>query len=372
MKLSTMLKFGLQPTTGIDYSSPVTVTTDNTHRYNGVCFLTSTTGVIVYDEKCKIFTVSNGTVSLGDEQTWCAGTVAYIDVKRISDTQALICWQNYSAPTYSMLACVLSLSAGTVTAGSSGVIETVQGGYTCLAMLSSTKAVAFYVASSNLACSVLSVSGNSVTAKTPVKITTSGVNIIDVSCDVLSSTKAICVYSDALDDKSIHAVIVNVSGTTATPTSPVSIEDSSYSGTTTAVLSDTKSVTFFTIADPSPKYNLNGNVLSVDGDTITPGTSQQEASGAYAIIRIRCAKMDPNKALIVFRKVTGSVEAGFSYYVSALVAMVGSTQISFGRTFDMVEIDSGTKNSLSLYGNQAIFVYIEALSDDTKCLLLSV
>ena len=140
----------------------------------------------------------------------------YISIAALSDTKAIVAYRDYGNSSYGT-ACVLSISGTTITAGTPVVFESANSAYISVAALSDTKAIVAYRdygnSSYGTAC-VLSISGTVITAGTPVVFESA--NSAYISVAALSDTKAIVAYQDYGNSSYGTACVLGIDGTVIT------------------------------------------------------------------------------------------------------------------------------------------------------------
>lgn len=243
-------------------------------------------------------------------------------------------------------------SAGSVTVGAILTFETGPASYLSICGLSPTKAIAVYrdEGNSNQGTAViLSVSGTTITAGTPVVFETGNTQYCDVAA--LSSTQAVVTYEDVGNSNKGTACILDVSGTTITPGTPVVFEATATTWTGVIGLSSTRAIVTY----------VNGTnhgtacVLDVSGSTITPNVAAEfyAAPTIYTVVDM----IDSTSVMVAFSD-SGN---------SSLVGMVLSN-ISTGFTantpanldssdFDVFSSVPGTKWLRVISATQALVVY---------------
>ena len=130
-----------------------------------------------------------------------------------------------------------------ITPGTPVVFESAAADYTSVAMLTSTKAIVTYRDSGNsnygTTC-ILDISGSTITPGTPVVFESA--NTYSTSVAMLTSTKAIVTYSDGGNSNYGTTCILDVSGSTITKGTPVVFESAAADYTSVAMLTSTKAI----------------------------------------------------------------------------------------------------------------------------------
>jgi hypothetical protein len=125
-----------------------------------------------------------------------------------------VCYYDAGNSSYGT-SCVLSISGTTITAGTPVVFESAYSDYISVTALSDTKALVCYRDNGNssygTSC-VLSISGTTITAGTPVVFESANSSYISVTA--LSDTKALVCYRDAGNSNYGTSCVLSISGTT--------------------------------------------------------------------------------------------------------------------------------------------------------------
>ena len=316
-----------------------------------VAKLTTTTAISVTKDagnsnygRATVITVSGTTVSLGTGVVFESAAVDRVDVASLSATKAIVVYRDVGNSGYGT-ACILDISGTTVTAGTPAVFESAGIYDTSVAMLTSTKAIVCYrdVGNSNYgtAC-ILDVSGSTITAATPAVFESGASEKIAVT--MLTSTQAIVAYQDYSNSSYGTASILNVSGSTITPVTPVVFESATSDRIAIATLTSSKAIVCY--QDGGNSSYGTAIILDVSGSTITPATAMvfESASSLYFSVTSMTATeamvtyMDggnSNAATVCMLTISGSTITGATPVVFApsmnasdVVAMTSSTAVS--------------------------------------------
>ena len=162
-------------------------------------------------------------------------------------------------------------------------------GYVGMDALSGTKVIVTYEDSTNSnygtaqICDI-AVDGT-VTFGTPTVFISGGRALVGFRpTTALSTTKAIIAFRDMLDSNDAKAVVLDVSGTTITPGTAHTFNqtDSSNDFTTTAFLSSTKVICTWRPGGSGDIEKCNAIVLSISGSTVSSGTKLEYATVNYS------------------------------------------------------------------------------------------
>jgi hypothetical protein len=295
--------------------------------YISVAMLDSSKAIVCYRDNGNfsygtacVLSISGTTVTAGTPVVFESANSPYISVAMLDSSKAIVCYRDGGNANYGT-ACVLSISGTTVTAGTPVVFESATSSYISVAMLDSSKAIVCYRDDGNAgygtAC-VLSISGTTVTAGTPVVFESANSEYISVA--MLDSSKAIVCYTDNGNSSYGTACVLSISGTTVTAGTPVVFESAYSDYFSVAMLDSSKAIVC---------YRDNGNssygtacVLSISGTTVTAGTPVvfESASSYYFSV----AMLDSSKAIVCYQ------DGGNSYYGTACVLSISGTTVTAG------------------------------------------
>lgn len=269
---------------GISFGSQIEVTSSG-NRPN-VTRLTDTKALVSYidgssDLAGTIVTLSGGSLSTGTEKVIDASITARENrVARLSDTKMIIAYNNTSLP--SSKAVVITISGTTITAGTPITLtdDMVGINHFDLVPLDSSKAVLTYRdGSSNLKARVLSVSGTTVTENSAFTYDLSGAFAGNKSV-VLSSTKVIVSYRDTSNSNRPTGQVLDISGTTITGNSATQLSANALdtgSFDLQVVLLDSDS--YLCYFKNSSDNLFDGVVVNESSGTLTPGSTQDVSDG---------------------------------------------------------------------------------------------
>jgi hypothetical protein len=241
-----------------------------TSYYTNVEVLSSTKAIVCYDYnlssgRCTVLDISGSTITPGPSYQIFTGGGVNCSVSALSSTQAILVYPDAGGDDYPR-ASVLTITGTAVAAGAELIISGGQTGTVEVTALSSTKAVAAFN-SGNGNAFVIEISGTTATYGTIVSFSTAVSDSISLS--TISSTQAILIYGNRTTLRG-YACVLDVSGSTVTPATPVDFSGSEINTSSVATLSSTQAIATYTDAGNS----LYGTscVLDISGSTITPGT----------------------------------------------------------------------------------------------------
>ena len=135
-------------------------------------------------------------IGVGIASVFESASTYFTSVAMLDSTKAIVTYRDGGNSNYGT-SCVLSISGTTITAGTPVVFESASTAHISVAMLDSTKAIVTYTDNGNLdygtSC-VLSISGTTITAGTPAVFESANTSYTSVA--MLDSTKAIVTYQD--------------------------------------------------------------------------------------------------------------------------------------------------------------------------------
>jgi hypothetical protein len=229
-----------------------------------------------------------------------------------------VCYRNDSNGNY-LYAQILTISGTTITASTPVQCNSYSSYYISTTLVSSDKVLVCYRNDSNgnyLYAQILTISGTTITASTPVQCNSYNSNYI--STTLVSSDKVLVCYRNGSNSYYLYAQILTISGTTITASTPVQC-NSYYSSyiTTTLVSSDKVLVCY---RNGSNSYYLYAQILTISGTTITVSTSVQ--CNSYDTEYISTTLVSSDKVLVCYRNGSNS------YYLYAQILTISGTTIT--------------------------------------------
>lgn len=218
---------------------------------------------------------------------------------------------------------VLDISGQTVTPGTVAVYDALADDEPAVFALSATKAIVAYRRSSTnfaRAC-VLDVTGATITPGTSVDFDTTVGIAGSFGIIALSTTKAIAVYRQGTANQA-KACILDVSGSTITPGTPVAYYALDLAGSRSEVvaLSATKALAVFRTEAAN---RVNACVLDVSGATITPGTEQEIATSNVTGGGVGLIALSATLAYVAYR-ISGGAIVGRTLTISGTTITVNA------------------------------------------------
>jgi len=200
-----------------------TVFNSATTTYVSVTQLDATHALVCYTDggnssrgTAQVLTISGTTVTAGAKTVFNAATTYYISVTQLDATHALVCYTD-GGNSNRGTAQVLTISGTTVTAGTETVFNNASTTYVSVTQLDATHALVCYYDGGNsnygIAC-VLTISGTTVTAGTETVFNAATTNYISVT--QLDATHALVCYQDVSNSQYGTAQVLTISGTTLT------------------------------------------------------------------------------------------------------------------------------------------------------------
>jgi len=286
----------------ITAGTPVTFESASVY-YISVIRLTDTKALVAYQDRGDsnkgtscILTVSGTSISVGSKTIFEAGATHYVSATMLTATKAMVVYRDAGNSGYGT-SCILTVSGTSITAVTPVIFESVSIYYCKVTALSATKAIVAYygTGSQPITAVVLDVSGTSITAGTPAAFTpTSGVGTIAIT--TLSTTKALVVYQDNGNSGYGSSRVITVSGSSISAGSTTIFESASTSSIAVTKLTDTKGLV--TYRDEPNSSNGTSCILDVSGTSITAGTPV--VFEAATTLGTSVTALTPTKALVTY------------------------------------------------------------------------
>ena len=297
----------------------------------------------------------------GTPQVFESSTTYYISVAMLTSTKAIVCYRDAVNSNFGT-ACILDVSGTTITHGTPQVFESSTTQEVSVAMLTSTKAIVCYrdAVNSNFgtAC-ILDVSGTTITHGTPQVFESSTTQ--EVSVAMLTSTKAIVCYRDAVNSNFGTACILDVSGTTITHGTPQVFESSTTQEVSVAMLTSTKAIVCY--RDVGNSSFGTACILDISNSTITSGTPQVFKSSKTQEVSV--AMLTSTKAIVCYRDV------GNSSFGTACILDISNSTITSGTPQVFKSSKTQEVSVAMLTSTKAIVCYRDAVNSNfgTACIL---
>lgn len=293
-----------------------------------------------------------------DKETFESATTTYTSVAKLSATKFIVCYSDGGNSNYGT-ACILDIVDGMITVGTPTVFESASTDFISVVSLSDTKVLICYddIGNSNYGTSIiLDVSGTTITPATPVVFESAGTT--SISATKLSDSQVLVAYRDGGNANYGTACILDVSGSVITAGTPAVFESASTAYISATTLDSTKVLVAYNDADNSG-YGT-ACVLSVSGSTITPATPTvfESASSEY----ISATTLDSTKALVAYK------DAGNSGYGTAIILSISGTTIT-PTTAGVFESASTNYTSVSALSSTKAVVSYQASSLGNSCVL---
>lgn len=254
--------------------SPVTITSINSVRLD-IAALTSSSAMVTYVDgstnalRVRMLTIDDLTVTTGtDQNPGVANVFSTTSVCRLTDTTTLVTYLTSG----NLIGCrVLTVSGGTVTAGSETTFACIAGSVPKVETVSSTQCIVVYRnPAGNVAARSLSISGTTVTAGAEVVVsvntTVNYQNVISIS-----SSSAIVSYLDSTANF-IKTRVVTISGSTlAVPGTEYNV---SANGATTSQFTEVKmkNSTIGIVTWVDAGSIIKSTPIAISGTVVTTGT----------------------------------------------------------------------------------------------------
>ena len=295
----------------------------NTTSYLSVAALSESKALVCYvpygggsDGTACILSISGTTVTVGAEKVFNNGTTSDISVAALSESKALVCYRDTDNSGYGT-ACILSISGTTVTVGAEKVFNNGTTSDISVTALSESKALVCYQDTDNsgygTTC-VLSISGTTVTAGAAKAF--KGWRISDISVTALSDSKALVCYRDDLTSNYGTTCVLSISGTTVTAGAEKVFNSANTSYISVAALSESKALVCYQDIENS-NYGT-ACVLSISGTTVTAGAEKVFNGRRTAYISVTA--LSESKALVCYQDIENS-----NYGTTCVLSISGTT-----------------------------------------------
>ena len=304
-------------------------------------------------------------ISAGSPTVFESADSEWNSVTRLTDTKAIVTYRDNGNSGYGT-ACILTVSGSSITAGTPIVFESASTYYISVIRLTDTKALVAYQDRGNSSygtANVINVSGTSITVGTPVVFNSASSEY--VSSTMLNSTKVLVVYRNGGNAGKGTSRILTVqagSGTNISVSAAVLFENASVYYTAVTAVSATKAIVAY--YDYGNSQVFTACVLDVSGTSITAGTPANVTSTA-GIGRLSITTLTTTKALVVYQ------DNGNSGYGSSRVITVSGSSISAGSTTIFESASTSSIAVTKLTDTKGLVTYRDEpnSSNGTSCIL---
>ena len=274
--------------------------------------------------------------------------VNYINTTKLSNTKVIVCYMDNDNSQYGT-ACVLSISGSTITAGSPVVFYSTATTHISVTGLSETKAIVVFSDNNGYGTtSVLSISGSTITVGSAVVFESA--NSLFNSVTMLTSTTAIVVYTDTGNSYYGTACLLTVSGSTVTAGTPMVFRTSNSQWMTVATLSDTEVIVMFRLGNGY----VTSCVLTISGSSISAGAVVSFNSSVSEYISV--AVLNPEKVIVAY------MDDGNSKKGKAAVLNISGSTVSSGSVWDIFTFNNADTRFIAIAkitNTQAIVSYMD-------------
>jgi hypothetical protein len=279
-----------------------------TTQYISVTALSDTKAIVVYQDygnssygtAVPLTLNPDGTITTGSEVVFNAATTNSTSVTALSDTQAIVVYRDYGNSSYGTAVPLTLNPDGTITAGSEVVFNAAATNFTSVTPMSDTKAIVVYRDNGNsdygTAVPLTLNPDGTITAGSEEVFNAATTNYTSVTA--LSDTKAIVVYRDYGNSSYGTAVplTLNPDGTITAGSEVVFNAAATYYTSVTA-LSDTKAIVVYRDYGNSDYGTAVPLTLNPDG-TLTTGS--EEVFNAAATYYTSVTALSDTKAIVVY------------------------------------------------------------------------
>lgn len=269
-----------------------------------------------------VCTLSNTSITVGtatEIATDANTTSLYASAVKLDTDKVFVIYGSSTSP----MGVVCTISGTTITAGQSATIATATNGYEYVkaATLSSNKVLTTYRNGNFLYGSVCEISGTTITPGTSTQLASATLTYTSNSPTPLSSDKVFIAYRSS---NYAYGQVCTISGTTITTgtETQLSTYNSSFNGISTTTLASDK--VFVTHAGTG--NHLNGQVCTISGTTVTPGTAVELSPLANSYVYASAVALSPTKVFVAHQGGPSSS----SSYLYGTTAFVNGTSIFVG------------------------------------------
>jgi len=276
-----------------------------------------------------------------------SGNTTGISVTTISSTQAIVCYRDAGNSSLGT-ACILDISGSTITPATPVVFNSATSESISVTTLSSTQAIVCYQDGGNssygTAC-ILDISGSTITPATPVVFNSASTSSTSVT--TLNGTQALVCYRDTGNNQFGTACILDISGSTITPTTPVVFESAATSITSVTTLSSSQAIVCY--RDGGNSNFGTACILDISGSTITPGTPV--VFNFAASTQISVTTLSSSRVLVCYQ------DGGNSSFGTACILDISGSTIAAGNQVVFNSADTQFNSVTTLSSTQAIVCY---------------
>ena len=340
-------------------------------RTSSIVMLTATKAIVVYQDYANssygtacILNISGTTITAGTPAVFASSSITSFDSLALSATKALVTFRN-NGNSLRGTGCVLSVSGSSITAGTHHIYDNARCDENQLAKLTDTKAMVVFSAYGRTEgyADILDISGTTITSgSTGSSLAFENSRILNIQVVALTSTKALVTYKD-LGNNYATACVLDVSGSTITAGTPSALQTSDISYPALAALTATKAIMIY--SDQANTNRASSRILDVSGTTITPATPLVYDSAEDTAQQASIATLTATKAVGVYKdRLNSQYGTAVTFNVSgSTVTLVDKEVFESGITVDpsVIALDSSKAivafqdNSNSNYGTSVVF-----------------
>jgi hypothetical protein len=262
-----------------------------------VCYSNGNNGGYLY---AQILTISGTTITASTPVQCNSYYSDYITTTLVSSDKVLVCYRNDSNSNY-LYAQILTISGTTITASTPVQCNSYYSDFITTTLVSSDKVLVCYSNVSNssyLYAQILTISGTTITASTPVQC--NSYNSYFITTTLVSSDKVlVCYYNHS--NSCLYAQILTISGTTITASTPVQCNSYNSQYISTTLLSSDRVLVCYRNGNNGCLYS---QVLTISGTTITASTPVQ--CNSYSSYDISTTLVSSDKVLVCYRNDSNS------------------------------------------------------------------
>ncbi|MCK5613050.1 hypothetical protein KAR91_64855, partial [Candidatus Pacearchaeota archaeon] len=327
----------------------------NSTDYNSVCKVATDKALVCYNSpsqgKANVLSISGTSITVGTQAEFNSNTVSYVSVCEIGTDKALVCFTDSGGLHYGKARVLECYGTTTITAGTLSSYANATTLYHSVAHLDVDKAVVCFATGTTGYSAVLTITGTSIANGALSTFESAAVSFVSVAA--LSSTKAVVCYTDNGNSSHGTAVVLDISGTTVTPGTPV--EYTSVAATYHSTVKIAESLIFVGYND----LTGTGCVLAITGGSVIPEAPVD--FNAVISEHMSITLLDSGHIVASYQD-AGNSDHGTSKVLNALSATYAADQFAVAMTNASGEINSEYFTDLNsftpsdtLYGQSAFY-----------------
>lgn len=250
----------------------------------------------------QVLTISETTITLGTKTTIVSEAISYFEAIALSETKVLLAYNRSSANSYSGALVILTISGTSILVGSLVIFKTAQPNNKSLTKLSETSALITYNDSANNnygTARVLTISGTTIALGTEYIFSSVGTG--NTSITALSATKVLVNFLAYISSSFRgNAGILSVSGATITVKTPTAYDTTGkLLDIENLLINDSLVLVGAQMGANSGETYPNAFTLATSGDIVTLGPKITTGTN-YTWDSLSLCKLSPSTAIISY------------------------------------------------------------------------